>query len=159
MVPLESANLALAAMRVTGNNLALRDFRLKVDMAQPRVFLNPNNGTAAINQDGTLNSAGNPAKAGSYVSIWATGVGFIEGVDGQMATAAQELCSCGILQSYRSQILPVAYAGTAPGIVTGVVQINFQVTTAPGMGGIIPNYYSLVATGKTSDQFSVYVAP
>ena len=35
----------------------------------------------------------NPAKIGSVVSVWATGIGRTPGADGQMQTAAQNLCA------------------------------------------------------------------
>ncbi len=47
-----------------------------VDRTDPGVFLSAGGNAVAINQDGTLNSQANPAKVGSYVSIWATGTGF-----------------------------------------------------------------------------------
>jgi hypothetical protein len=48
--------------------------------------------------------------------------------------------------------VPLIYAGAAPGTVTGVVQINFQVNGSS-------NYYGLTANGKTSDLFFLYVSP
>jgi uncharacterized protein (TIGR03437 family) len=44
---------------------------------------------AAINQDGTINSAANPAPAGSVISLYATGEGATSpaGVDGKIASA------------------------------------------------------------------------
>jgi uncharacterized protein (TIGR03437 family) len=82
---------------------------------------------AAINEDGTANAASNPAKLGSVVSIWVTGVGrvFPSPEDGQVATAAQENHCCGVYLSERSA--EVLYSGAAPGMVAGVVQINFRV--------------------------------
>jgi uncharacterized protein (TIGR03437 family) len=101
----------------------LPDFRLVVDPAAPQVFRHPDGSAAAINQDGTVNSQSNPAKAGSFVSIWATGLGFARGLDGQMATAAQPFCGCIIHDFLKGQDVVPAYGGAAPGMVTDVLQI------------------------------------
>ncbi len=95
--------------------------------AQPAIF---NNGTsaAALNQDGTLNSASNPARLGSIVSVWATGAGLVYPTpsDGEVAAAAQNYSCCFVVVN-GSAYADVLYAGAAPGIVAGVVQINFRV--------------------------------
>jgi hypothetical protein len=43
----------------------------------PQIFQNADGSVAAVNQDGTINSSSNPAAAGSFVSIWATGTGAV----------------------------------------------------------------------------------
>jgi uncharacterized protein (TIGR03437 family) len=69
-------------LEVIQNGTNLPSFRAEVDNADPQVFLNPDGSAAAINEDGTVNSATNPAKVGSYVSIWATGTGYPVGTVG-----------------------------------------------------------------------------
>jgi uncharacterized protein (TIGR03437 family) len=88
---------------------------------------------------------------GSYVSIWATGVTNIQGLDGQMATAAQDFHCCAIVTAGSLEVLRPGYAGAAPGMVAGVVQINFQVT-APGVA-TGQEFASRLTDSKTSDQF------
>jgi uncharacterized protein (TIGR03437 family) len=136
--------------------------------AEPEVFRNSDGTAAAINQDDTLNSATNPAKAGSIVSIWATGTGSIypQPLDGQISTAAQDYgcCQIGALVVRSSSFvqapepLPVvSYAGAAPGMVAGIVQINFQVPTyidTPGTLG-----FSVFAGGQSSSTVGIYVTP
>jgi uncharacterized protein (TIGR03437 family) len=91
----------------------------------------------AINQDGTLNGPANPAARGSFVAIWGTGYGL-----------PNPACSVGGLNRPRAEPLPAGvtaliftgrsykadYAGSAPTLPCGVVQINFQVPSdvAPG---------------------------
>jgi uncharacterized protein (TIGR03437 family) len=43
-----------------------------------------------------------------------------------------------------------AYAGAAPGMVNGVIQINFQI------GATASGEYSLSANGKASDPFTIF---
>lgn len=157
VAPVELTGTSPVSMQVTAGSEALPLFRLVIDPAIPEVFLRTTAGyTAAINQDGTINSQSNPAKSGTIVAIWATGVGLpIPGADGQEATAAQQLCNCDVYAALPSgnTYLPVVYAGAAPGTVTGVVQINFQVTGST-------NSYGLTANGRNSFfNFLVYVSP
>ena len=140
-------------LQVAQNSVPLPDFRVVTDATAPGVFLNPDGSAAAINQDGTVNSQANPAKVGSYVSIWATGTGYFPGSDGQMATGPNQFCNLqyGCLIGHDESAGTPSYAGAAPGMVNGVVQINFQV--APGSVGYTLN------VGSMSDAFNIYTTP
>jgi hypothetical protein len=133
------------SLQVTAGSDVLAPFRLVIDPAIPEVFRTTAGNAVMINQDGTINSQSNPAKSGSIVAIWATGVGLpLPGADGQETIVPQQLCNCEIFADFirnastddanlrRSDVPspyePVVYAGAAPGTVTGLVQINFQVT-------------------------------
>jgi hypothetical protein len=50
-----------------------------------------------------------------------------------------------------TQSIAPSYGGAAPGSVTGIVHIDFQVTATGS--------YAISANGKTSDRFSVFVTP
>jgi len=94
---------------------------------------------AAINQDGTINGPSNPAARGSVVSVWGTGYGPTDPPcsTGGLNHPKAEPLSPGISALIYNvvpnplgvKIIPatVQYAGSAPGLVCGVVQINFQV--------------------------------
>jgi len=60
---------------VTYNNVPTNCLGLPVAQTAPGVFTVDGAYAAAVNQDGTTNSASNPAPAGSLVSVWATGLG------------------------------------------------------------------------------------
>jgi uncharacterized protein (TIGR03437 family) len=148
VVPGEVAAGQPGYLSVTSDQTSLPPFRVLVDSGEPAVFLRPD-GTAALNQDGTFNTLANPAPPGSIVSIWATGAGGIPGLaDGQMATAAQNTYCCVIQLLSSTQEIPVAYAGAAPGMVNGIIQVNFQI---PGPGTYY--YFSL----NSSAAFPVFV--
>jgi uncharacterized protein (TIGR03437 family) len=98
-----------------------------------------------VNQDGTVNSAANPAPAGSVVALYGTGAVWPFGMtDGAIASGPsmlnqeqngfQLIDSVGIPQ----QIL---YAGAAPGIINGVFQMNVNVpagvVVTPGLGWLV----------------------
>jgi uncharacterized protein (TIGR03437 family) len=155
VAPVELTANTTTALNFSLNGVPQPAFRMVVDQAAPGVFGGPNGYAAAINQDGTINSQTNPAQTGSYVSIWATGIGYSTGADGQMATAAQQ--GIGVIihdSSYDQDIFPI-YAGAAPGMVNGVAQINFQVgKSLDGVG----TYY-LSVSGKNSGTFTVWLTP
>lgn len=110
-------------------------FRLQVGQSSQAV---------ALNQDGTLNGPANPAPRGSIVTVWGTGYGQTDPpcpIGGLNVPAAVPLASGKSALIYYVdpnlpgvQLAPVQYAGSAPTLVCGIVQVNFQVpmTIAPG---------------------------
>jgi uncharacterized protein (TIGR03437 family) len=95
---------------------------------------------AGLNQDGSLNSASNPAAPGSVVSVWATGGGL-------------PLLPVSVLWGPGS--LEVLYAGNAPGLVYGVVQINFRLPSQPN---VYPGPSFQIQIGDAvSAPFSIYI--
>jgi uncharacterized protein (TIGR03437 family) len=126
---------------------------LIIDNAMPQVFRNPDGSAAAVNGDTTINSPTSPVKPGSFVAIWVTGTGAVSGLDGQVATGARSCCG-GRVYSYSDNTETyVYYSGAAPGLVTGVVQVNFQIpVTASG-----PHMFYLNVNGKSSDPFEIFV--
>ena len=81
---------------------------------------------AALNQDGTVNSASNPAAQGSIVTLFGTGAVWPAGMpDGAVATTAIRTQSSFQLE-YFPESAAVLYAGTAPGLIDGVFRVNLQ---------------------------------
>jgi len=133
---------------------------LTVVDAHPGVFTVDGYYAAAWNQDGTFNSASNPAMPGTYVTVWATGLGPISPAqaDGAIVglplpvnvlpvTMSWELFT--LFGGLRSPIT-VQYAGPAPFEVAGVSQINF----------VVPYFSQMtLQAGPASCTFQVYVAP
>jgi uncharacterized protein (TIGR03437 family) len=130
---------------------------LGVQQAAPEIFEIPSNNpnvppsAAILNQDGTVNSQANPAHIGDYVAMFVSGVGQTNppAVDGAIATAAggtpvlPVTVQLNTLSPYSAVNANVTYAGNAPGLVTGVTQVNFQMPSgiAKGSG---PPYYARV---------------
>jgi uncharacterized protein (TIGR03437 family) len=150
---------------VVYNSSATNCLTRPVVAADPGVFTVDGYDAAALNQDGTLNSSSNPAKVGSIVTIFATGLGPISPSqpDGGVVVPPlpanvlaaqlfwyQSAWPIGLIPMY----LTVKYAGPAPYEVAGVSQINFAADFTNGT--YVPLY--LVAGGQTSAGFQVYVA-
>jgi uncharacterized protein (TIGR03437 family) len=84
---------------------------------------------AAVNQDGSINGPSSPAPAGSYISLYVTGEGQTTptGVDGKPATAPFPKPVLGVSVKLAGQNVPVTYAGGAPDLVAGLMQVNVQI--------------------------------
>lgn len=87
---------------------------------------------AAVNQDGTVNSALNPAAMGSIVSLYGTGAVWPFGMaDGGIPSAAarlnQEQNGFQVIDFPAGIPQDILYAGAAPGIINGVFQMNVAV--------------------------------
>jgi len=137
-----------------------------VAKAHPGVFTVDGYHAAAINQDGTLNSAANPAQFGSVVSIFATGLGALDPQpqDGAIVglplpTETMPIGTFCNVPTFNSggmpQALAIQYAGPAPYQVAGVSQINF---VAAGSGFWLTAGGDGYGGGPSSAEFQVYVA-
>lgn len=108
-----------------------------------------------MNQDGTWNSASNPAPAGSVVSLWATGGGATNppGITGGFTplTSLTPL-ALAVTVTLGSAPIPatVTYFGVAPTLSTGVFQVNFQIPAGISSGSNIP-VSIIVGSAKSTD--------
>jgi uncharacterized protein (TIGR03437 family) len=104
----------------------------------------------ALNQNGSVNSASNPAAAGSYIALYATGLG---AVTPAVPVGAQTPTS-GALSNVNNMVTafvggvsaPVTFAGLAPGYI-GLYQVNIQIPSSIPSGRrrvflVAPNGYS-----------------
>jgi uncharacterized protein (TIGR03437 family) len=132
----------------------------------PAVFTVDGIHAAALNQDGTLNSADNPAPLGSIVSVFATGLGPIAPPQANGTLMGLPLptnvLTVGVEADFTIGIpfgvavttpFDVKYAGPAPSLVAGASQINFQVGEFPSYGAVYLNLASTYSPG-----FEVYIA-
>jgi uncharacterized protein (TIGR03437 family) len=93
-------------------------------------------GAALWNQDGTPNSADNPAHLGDIVTIYGTGAGIMSPIviDGAIPQSPQAQTTSGTIIASPFPPQPyckVTYSGDAPGLVEGIFQVNCQVAAAP----------------------------
>jgi uncharacterized protein (TIGR03437 family) len=109
----------------------------------------------ALNQDGSINSASNPAAGGSIVTVFGTGATWPSSLqDGSVATAAMELDqSRNQLAAFDTAGTPmeIRYAGVAPGIIYGVFQMNVELPQ--GFSGA----FTVQAMGLSSNPAKIYV--
>ncbi len=111
--------------------------------AQPGIFTLNGRGTgpaAVLNQDGSVNSIANPAARGDAIMIFATGEGAMSpaGTDGLVALAASPLPPPpAVTVQIGGQAATVSYAGNAPGLVEGALQVNAVVPTTVTPGSAV----------------------
>jgi uncharacterized protein (TIGR03437 family) len=126
----------------------------------PAIFTLDFMGTGAgaiLNQDSTLNSPSNPATKGSVISIFATGAGQTNppGIDGQITGAVLPLPLLPVSVEIGGLDAKVLYAGAAPGLISGVVQVNALIPSMSPSGATVPIMLSI---GEASSQSGVSVA-
>jgi uncharacterized protein (TIGR03437 family) len=116
---------------------------VQVKAAAPAIFTANASGKgqgAVLNQDFSVNSASLPAARGSVVMIYATGAGVLSApsIDGHVpALPPASINQAVSVRIGGVTVLPV-YAGAAPGIVNGVVQINALVPDNIVPGAAVP---------------------
>jgi len=130
-----------SAVKYQGNVSATTEF--PAASVAPGIFTADSTGSgpaAAVNQDGTLNSAAKPAKAGSVISLYITGDGQTapSGVDGKLTTAPYPAAGQTVKVWIGGIPAVVSYAGAAPGAVAGLTQINVQIPAGVASGAAVP---------------------
>jgi uncharacterized protein (TIGR03437 family) len=172
IVPSSASEQTTATLQVVTPNGTLAGPTLSVVPAEPEVFQNgppmQQGGTAvALNQDGSLNSATNPAAGESIVTIWATGAGNTNSPDSQDGVIATDLyapllpvsvLNSGELNGQAGSTLEVLYAGNAPGIVTGVLQVNFRLPPIESQSVNLVTC-QLQVGAAVSSRFAIYMKP
>jgi uncharacterized protein (TIGR03437 family) len=118
-----------AQLQVVYHGQATATASMGLQAASPAVFsMNGDGGGqgAILNQDGSVNSRSNPASRGTVVSLFATGAGITSppSVDGFVTTAPYPVPTQPVSVTIEGEPANVIYAGAAPGLVAGVLQIN-----------------------------------
>jgi uncharacterized protein (TIGR03437 family) len=115
----------------------------------------------ALNENGSVNSAFNPARQGSIVAVWLTGIGSATGSDNTInisaprsSTAPVSVMPLGL--SGPGAPLPVYYVGDAPEKPAGVSQINFRLPEGREFSGGSPSFI-VQAGSEVSQTFAIYV--
>jgi uncharacterized protein (TIGR03437 family) len=133
---------------------------LPVVPSTPGIFTQSAQGSGAgaiLNQDLSINSASNPAARGDSIAIYATGGGATtpSGVDGAItgSTPPQPILPVSVQIDGLDAV--VEYAGAAPGIVAGVLQVNARIPDSAHPGPSVP---VLVKVGGNSSPPGVTVA-
>jgi len=140
VVPFEVAEPA-TAITLEGSGQSFGPGSMNVFPAVPALFTVDGTGkgqAAVLNQDGSVNSTANPAPRGSVISVFLTGAGAM--------TPAQPDGSFGPLSSpfpipvlgVGCSVGQVLYAGAAPGLVAGVVQVNVLLSESITPGNQVP---------------------
>jgi uncharacterized protein (TIGR03437 family) len=150
-----------AQVTVTYEGRKSAAFTVPVAPSSPSLFTLNQSGAGqalAINAiDGTVNTAANPAKIGEYISFYATGESQTvpAGVDGKLG--GPDLARPVLPVSVTVDGLPaiIQYAGSVPGQVAGLMQVNVRIPDGIQPGGYVP---VVLNVGDRSSSPGVWVA-
>jgi uncharacterized protein (TIGR03437 family) len=154
LAPFELAGKTSTVVKVVSNGVTSAGMTLPVVPAEPGLFTANATGKgegAILNQDGSVNSATNPAAAGSTIQIFGTGGGVT--VPPSTDGALNPLTSTGALAlattaTVGGQKATVTYAGPAPNLVSGIIQVNVTLPSGTPSG----NVPVVVQVGTVSSQ-------
>lgn len=132
IAPYEISNSASASVVLTYLGNTFTASSVPVVATAPSLFTANSSGSgpaAALNQDLSVNSAANPAKAGSTIVLYVTGEGLTNApVNGKPAGSTNlPKPFLPVTVKIGNQIVTPTYFGGAPTLVAGVMQVNVQV--------------------------------
>jgi uncharacterized protein (TIGR03437 family) len=162
LTPLIGGSLTNYAQMVC-NGIPGNVLEFSVAAAAPAIFSAASSGTgqaAVLNQNGSYNSASNPAAAGSIVTIFETGEGVLTpaGQDGHIETGALSTIpkpALPVTVTFGTTASPkITYAAVAPGEVDGLLQIDAEVPSGLAAG----NVPIVVTIGTTPSQTGLTIA-
>ncbi len=171
IVPYEVVPGSMATIQVDYQGQTMATQTLPVVVTAPGIFTADSSGTgeaSVINQDGSLNSASNPARPGTVIAFYLTGEGQTNpgGVDGEttpLPPAKPPVPLAGIAVFLNGQQAQVPYAAEAPGLVAGIMQVDAQiplnVVQNPSTSPIAVPLLMIVGPAFTQTGITVYIAP
>jgi trimeric autotransporter adhesin len=133
---------------------------VSVAASAPALFTLDGSGTGqavAINQNGSINGPDRPARAGEFVTLYATGAGRTTPAsqDGVPATTANVIPVLPVTATVGGTSVQPQYAGAAPGLVAGIIQVNVQIPTGL-TAGAVPVVIQ-VGTSSSPNGVTIYV--
>ena len=169
MVPFEVAGRSTTVVTVVYQGVTSAPLTYNIAPASPAIYSQNSSGSgpgSILNQDYSLNGQTKPAAKGSYIQIYMTGAGATSpsAVTGAVAPTST-LKNIVLPLSATVGGVPVSvtpgnfYAGSAPGIIEGVCQVNIQIpATAPsGPQPLVLTFGSGSATYSTQQNLTVQV--
>lgn len=143
VVPFGVDGRSQTTMEITGLSGLVASSSIPVAPSVPAIFSLNGSGTgggAALNQDGTINSPSNPAPSGSIIVLFATGAGQTEpaGTDGLVPSSLLPKPLLPVSVSIGGANAGIVYAGAAPGLISGMLQVNCQVPAQTKAGRSVP---------------------
>jgi uncharacterized protein (TIGR03437 family) len=165
VVPYEMALIANPSVWIAYAGHSSIAYQLSLGTAAPGLFAQNASGSgpgAILNQDNSLNGPSHPAAKGSIVQVFMTGEGQTspQPVTGAITTATLPPPQVTPAPSQAIQVLiggqPAlyTYAGEAPGMVAGVMQLNVQIPANAPSGALSIQ----VSVGGNMSQIGITVA-
>jgi uncharacterized protein (TIGR03437 family) len=153
MVPEGLSISTTTPVEVVRNSIPSPPVQIPVVAAAPGLFQDPNGTLIALNKDGTVNSAANPAHAGDYAVLYGTGGGPTPGGNPNLVSVTAVPTPEPASATVGGQPAMVLYSGSAPGLIAGAFQVNLLLP--PGLTGAQP---VVITIGGASSQQGVTIA-
>jgi uncharacterized protein (TIGR03118 family) len=158
-VPYEVAGSSTASVVMTVGTQTAKAFSVAVAPTAPALFTTDftgMNGAVALNADGTVNSAGNPAARGSMVTLFATGEGVTNPADsdGTVEADASRIPVAPISVTIGGAAATIGADGSTPKDVSGVLQMTATIPTSISAGSAA---VVLTAGGVASPAVNIFV--
>jgi len=141
IVPYEVAGQTSTSVTVQYLTVKSSAMSVPVATSAPGIFtLGSTSQGAILNQDSSVNGAGNPAAPGSVIQIFATGEGQTvpAGVDGLITGSTLAKPVLPVAVQINGETAKVIYAGAAPGDPSGVLQVDAIVPADAPAGALVP---------------------
>jgi uncharacterized protein (TIGR03118 family) len=161
MVPYGVAGSQTAQIVVSYGGQTTASFSVPVLATAPGLFTSNTSGSGqvvALNADGTVNSSTNPASAGQVVVLFGTGEGATDPVlaDGTVVGDILATPLAPVSVTIGGQTAQVAYAGSGPGLMTGILQVEAIVPKGAGTGAVpVVLTVGLVNTAKSQGSATI----
>jgi len=150
-VPYTVEGAMQTSLIVNANGIASAPVTLDVTQSSPAIFTSDASGkgqAAALNQDYSINGPSHPATAGSVVMLYGTGGGPLSNDPLPRLTLPVSATVGGVSAH-------VQYAGIAPGLVQGAMQINVEIPSTVAPGPSVP--VSVTVGVSTSNMVTIAV--
>jgi uncharacterized protein (TIGR03437 family) len=156
-VPYEVAGSAMANVVLTVGTQSSKIFTIPVAPTSPGIFTTDftgGNGVVALNADGTVNSAANPAARGATVTLFATGEGVTNpaDADGVVETTSTRVPVAPVSVTIGGAAAAAGSGGSTPKDISGVLMMTVTVPASipAGAANVV-----LTAGGVASTQTAV----
>ncbi len=160
VIPFEVFGRETTQLTLMNAGQGIASASLAVTSTAPAIFtvdLSGGGQANVFNKDGTTNSTDNPAARGSAVTLFATGGGQTSpaGQDGILAADLFTKPLAPVTVQIGGLNADISYAGAVPGIIEGIIQVNFVLPQDLAPGDLTPIVLSI---GTASSQQAVTMA-
>ncbi len=144
IVPYAVAGKTSVKVAVEYSGVKSSTVEMAVAGTAPAIFTISGSGSgqgAILNQDYSVNSTASPARRGQVIQIFATGEGVTNPVvtDGLLVPATSLAHPIAAVSVKIGDLdAPVEYAGSAPGLVAGLLQVNAKIPSNARTGDAVP---------------------
>jgi uncharacterized protein (TIGR03437 family) len=159
IVPYSVAGKTTTRVTVEYQGIPSSPVDYRVVATAPALFTFNANGqgpAAALNQDSTINTQPNGADPGSIIVLYATGEGQTNppGVDGLLAVDVYPKPLANVSVAIGGQTAEVLYAGAAPTLAAGLMQINARIPESTPRGFAVP---VVITVGDVPSKSGVFI--